>query len=57
METSVGPSAMISCKPRQARKGATVAVVSCAGVWLAEVPTIAFRRYRTVICFLRKNTY
>ncbi|GAB3100296.1 hypothetical protein GCM10027217_19460 [Pseudomaricurvus hydrocarbonicus] len=29
-----GPLAMISCELRQARKGATVAVSSCAGVWL-----------------------
>ena len=37
MEISVGPFAMINCEPRQARKGATVAVTSCAGVWLAGV--------------------
>ncbi|MET4694762.1 hypothetical protein V5J35_000374 [Endozoicomonas sp. NE40] len=35
MVDPVGPPAMISCKLRQARKGATVAVTSCAGVWLA----------------------
>lgn len=35
MVDPVGPPAMISCQPRQARKGATVAVTSCAGVWLA----------------------
>jgi len=39
MEDSVGPLAMISCEPRQARKGATVAVTSCAGVRLAEDST------------------
>ena len=37
MVASVGPLATISRKPRQARKGATVVVDSCAGVWLAEV--------------------
>ena len=31
----VGPLATIRCKPRQARKGATVAADSCAGMWLA----------------------
>jgi hypothetical protein len=34
-----GPLAMERCKSRQARKGATVADVSCAGVWLEEVIT------------------
>ena len=33
--TLVGPHAMISYKPRQARKGATVVANSCAAVWLA----------------------
>ena len=32
----VGPRAMISYKPRQARKGATVVADSCAVVWLAR---------------------
>lgn len=35
MVSRVGPLATIPCKPRQARKGATVATDSCAGVWLA----------------------
>ena len=35
--TLVGPHAMISYKPRQARKGATVVADSCAAVWLAGV--------------------
>jgi len=39
MATSIGPSAMIHCKFRQAWKGATVAVDSCAGVWLVGVAT------------------
>jgi hypothetical protein len=34
----VGPLATIRCKPRQARKGATVAADSCAGMWLAWLP-------------------
>ena len=35
----VGPHAMISYEPRQARKGATVVANSCAEVWLARVAT------------------
>jgi len=34
--TLVGPHAMISYKPRQARKGATVVADSCAAVWLTR---------------------
>lgn len=37
MVAPVGPLATISYEPRQARKGATVVVDSCAGVWLAGV--------------------
>jgi len=33
-----GPLAMIGCKLRQARKGATVATDSCAGMWLGRLP-------------------
>ncbi len=36
MVTSVGPLAVIACKPRQVRKEATVASGLCAEVWLAE---------------------
>ncbi len=39
MVTPVGPLAMIDCEPRQARKGATVVVISCAEVWLAGEAT------------------
>ena len=35
MVSLAGPRAMIRRKPRQARKGATVAADSCAVVWLA----------------------
>ena len=35
----VGPHAMISYEPRQARKGATVVANSCAEVWLARAAT------------------
>ena len=35
--THIGLLAMISCEPRQARKGATVAMISCAGVRLVWV--------------------
>jgi len=37
MVASFGPLAVKRCKPRQARKGATVADASGAGVWLEEV--------------------
>ncbi len=37
-----GPLAMRRRKPRQARKGATVASVSCAGVWLVGSPPFKF---------------
>jgi len=37
----VGPLATIRCKPRQARKGATVAADSCAGMWLIRLPPIS----------------
>ena len=33
-----GPLATIDGESRQARKGATVAVDSCAGVWLVGLP-------------------
>jgi len=36
-----GSLATIICKPRQARKGATVVVPSCAEVWLLRVATIS----------------
>ena len=37
-----GPSASVSREPRQARKGATVVVKCCAGVWLLGVIAIDF---------------
>ncbi len=40
MVAGVGPLATIICEPRQARKGATAAVDSGAGVWLALVASI-----------------
>src|SRR5690606_14573031 len=36
----IGPLATIDGEPRQARKGATVAVDSCAGVWLMGLPPL-----------------
>jgi hypothetical protein len=39
MVSRIGPLAMIRCKPRQARKGATVAADSCAGVRLVRLAT------------------
>ena len=37
-----GPPAIIIYEPRQARKGATVVVTLCAGVWLAGFASIIF---------------
>jgi hypothetical protein len=37
MVAPFGPLATASCKPRQARKGATVVVTLCAEVWLLGV--------------------
>jgi hypothetical protein len=42
MESLVGSFAITICKLRQARKGATVAVLLCAGVWLARLSTLIF---------------
>ena len=39
MVTPVGPFAMIDYEPRQARKGATVVVISCAEVRLTGEAT------------------
>ncbi len=41
----VGPLATIGCKPRQARKGATVAADSCAGVWLVRLAALIFKDF------------
>jgi len=43
--TLVGPPAMISYEPRQARKGATVVTDSCAEVRLAELPLPFFTAF------------
>ena len=42
--TPVGPLAMISYEPRQARKGATVVANSCAAVRLAGLPLLTLKR-------------
>jgi len=39
----VGPPAMANRKPRQARKGATVAVTPCAGMWLVGPSPLSIR--------------
>lgn len=41
MVAFIGPLAMNICKPRQARKGATVAGTSCAEMWLVEAAAIS----------------
>ena len=42
MVTLVGPLATLSCEPRQARKGATVAIIRVPGCgWLELPPLIA----------------
>ena len=39
MVSLVGPHAMLSYEPRQARKGATVVADACAVEWLARATT------------------
>ena len=54
MVTPVGPLAMIDCEPRQARKGATVVVISCAEVWLAgEATSFPLHRFFQILCLLK----
>ena len=48
MVTHLGPLAAICCELRQARKGATVAVISGAMVWLDGLPPIFRRGVRAV---------
>lgn len=43
MVIPVGSLATLDDEPRQARKGATVIVKACAGVWLAGVATHLFQ--------------
>ena len=52
MEDSVGPLAMVSYELRQAWKGATVIVKSCAEVWLAGNSTLfsSVNNHRLVYC-------
>ncbi len=45
MAIPVGPLATLDDEPRQARKGATVIVKVCAGVWLAGVATLLFFKH------------
>jgi hypothetical protein len=46
-----GPLAMIDSEPRQARKGATVIIDSCAGVWLSGSPPLRSINYlKTITC-------
>jgi len=52
MVIPVGPPAMLDGKPRQARKGATVVIDACAGVWLAGVATLDFPA-----CIIRPLSY
>ena len=42
MVTCIGPLATIGCESRQARKGATVAADSGAGMWLVQAATLLF---------------
>ncbi len=44
MVALIGPLAIVSCQPRQARKGATVAATLCAGVWLVWAATLISSR-------------
>ena len=54
MVTCTGPLATINRKLRQARKGATVAVTSGAGVWLVWVTTQALTSIN--LCSFQLNT-
>ena len=45
MAGPIGPPATISREPGQARKGATVAVTLCAGVWLVGFASIFLPRF------------
>ena len=58
MVTCTGPLATINRKLRQARKGATVAVTSGAGVWLVWVTTQAliFPAIYLRLCSTQLNT-
>ena len=57
MAGPIGPPAMISREPGQARKGATVAVTSCAGVWLVGLASIFLLRFfRHFPRFLRNGS-
>jgi len=44
----LGPPATLNCEPRQARKGATVVVAACAGMWLLGPPPF-WCRFRSVL--------
>jgi hypothetical protein len=46
----LGPFAMIGRKLRQARKGATVATDSCAGVWLGRLPPVSLKIWQFTKC-------
>ena len=52
MVTLAGPLAMVRCEPRQARKGATVTIELCAGVWLVRVATLHSRCKSVLDCKL-----
>ena len=40
---------MLNCEPRQARKGATVVVAACAGMWLLGPPPFLGHKIDVVI--------
>ena len=48
-----GPPATINYELRQARKGATVVVDLCAGVWLEVPPPPLVLCYSTLFYFIR----
>ena len=52
----IGPPAMINCELRQARKGATVTIDSCAGMWLVGLPPLFFNSaHHKKLPFLRSK--
>ena len=55
MVDPVGPPAINSYEPRQARKGATVVGTLCAGVWLARSATQSLKSYSSHLLSISLN--
>lgn len=55
MVARTGPLATIRCKPRQAWKGAAVAMASCAEIWLVRAAHPILHRSRVNGLFIARN--